>query len=444
MSASLDDMLRSAPPDDRFAETLADVGLEARVVPAADRAAFGAWLQVVARGFLGPERSDEEIESARERLGYRRMTGVYDPAASVADAPVATFASWVGELSVPGDAGVPACAISSVTVAPTHRRRGIARAMMESELRLAASLGIPVAVLTVSESTIYGRYGFAPAAASAEWRLDTRRASWIGPLPGGRVDFVPRERWRDLAEELHERVRLHDAGELGMPGGHWDTFAGTRPDAKEAGSRRAIRYADESGAVRGLALYSVKEDPHDFTKATATIHYLLAETADAYAALWRFFVELDLVAEVRADELSTDEPLLWMISDQRAATVTVRDHQYVRVLDVKAALEARLFGAPGRLVLEVSDPLGHAAGEWLLEVAPDGSGAVSALHGGGAAGVAADAVRVRLGVAELSAAYLGGVSLATLAAAGRVVSTDAVAAARILSWHRAPRLSFWY
>ena len=62
---------------------------------------------------------------------------------------------------------------------------------------------------------------------------------------------------------------------------------------------------------------------------------------------------------------------------------------------------------------------------------------------------------VVLGIAELSATYVGGVSLATLAAAGRVRVTDAshegpdgtgpiAAATRLLSWHTAPRLSFWY
>ena len=54
------------------------------------------------------------------------------------------------------------------------------------------------------------------------------------------------------------------------------------------------------------------------------------------------------------------------------------------------------------------------------------------------------AVEVALGITELSAVYLGGVSLATLAAAGRVTTPDASAAARILSWHVAPRLSIWY
>lgn len=429
----------AAPADSEFAKRLAAQGLVPRVVASDDEPGFGSWIQAVARGFLDGERSAEDVATAHGLLGYRRKTGVYDDAAPQPDMPVATFASWVAELAVPGGRGIPVSAISSVTVAPTHRRRGLARAMMEGELRLAAAEGLPAAVLTVSESTLYGRYGFAPAAASALWTIRTKRTAWTGPVPGGRVDFVPRERWRSVAEDLHERSRLRNAGEITMPGGHFDRFAGTRPDVKDAAARRAVQYSDEAGTVRGAALYVVKEDHEDFASSRVDVLYLLAETPDAYAALWRFFVELDLIGEVRADELAVDEPLLWMISDQRAATVTVRDHQYVRILDVKAALEARRYDAPGRLLLEISDPLGHAAGRWLLDVDADGTGTVTR-----AAADQEDAVAVRLGVTELSAAYLGGVSLATLVDAGRVETTDAAAAARVLGWHRAPRLSFWY
>ncbi|MGA7149405.1 MAG: sterol carrier protein domain-containing protein, partial [Microbacterium sp.] len=226
-----------------------------------------------------------------------------------------------------------------------------------------------------------------------------------------------------------------------VPGGHWDNFAGTRPDAEKAGEKRAVQYTDESGEVRGLALYSVKENHDDFTKATVQVSYLLAETHDAYAALWRFLLELDLVAEVNADELSVDEPLRWMIADQRAATVTLRDHQYVRILDVPVALEARSFGAPGRIALDVSDPLGIGGGRFLLEVDQDGRGRVSPWEGDTAPD---GSVEVALGIEELSAVYLGGVSLATLTAAGRVQTPDAATAARVFSWHTAPKLSIWY
>ncbi|MHC2999488.1 acetyltransferase [Microbacterium sp. HJ5] len=429
-----------APVNEASRARLAGNGLDYRVVPV-DGEGFAPWLQVVARGFQDGERSDEQVAASRERSGYRRVTGVYDPSAPMAESPVATIASWIGQLTVPGGAALPSCAISAVTVAPTHRRRGIARAMLEGELGAAVSSGAPLAMLTVSESTLYGRYGFAPAAASASWRIETKRATWIGPRPEGRVDFIPRERLRELAPALHERVRLRDAGEIDVPGSHWDGFAGTSPTAEKAGEKRAVQYADATGEVRGLAIYSVKENHDDFTKASVRVGYLLAENDDAYAALWRFLLELDLVAEVTADELSVDEPLRWMIADQRAARVTIRDHQYVRILDVVTALEARRFGAPGVLALDVADVLGHASGRYVLSVDADGRGTVSDWGDGGAP---EGAVEVALGIEELSAAYLGGVSLATLAAAGRVRSTDASAAARVLAWHTAPRLSIWY
>jgi predicted acetyltransferase len=53
------------------------------------------------------------------------------------------------------------------------------------ELRTAAELGVPIAALTVSESTIYGRFGFASAAQAAHWEIDTRHVRWAGPTPAG-------------------------------------------------------------------------------------------------------------------------------------------------------------------------------------------------------------------------------------------------------------------
>lgn len=430
---------RAGPVDESSRARLAESGLDYRRV-SVEGDEFPAWLQSVARGFQDGERSAEQVASSRESSGYRRLTGVYDPAAPVAEAPVATIASWLGELTVPGGAVVPSCAISAVTVAPTHRRRGVARAMLEGELRAADDAGIPVAMLTVSESQLYGRYGFAPAAAGASWQIETRRAAWIGPRPQGRVDFVSRARVREVLPVLHERARRAVPGEIDVPGSHWDNFAGTTPVAEKAGEKRAVQYTDAAGEVRGAAVYAVRENHDDFTKASVSVHYLLAETDDAYAALWRFLLELDLVAEVHAGELSVDEPLWWMIADQRAAKVTVRDHQYVRILDVVAALEARRFGAAGRLVLDVEDPLGLATGRFLLDAGADGAGRVRRL----ADDEHPDAVTASMGIAELSATYLGGVSAATLAAAGRIRTRDAATAARVLSWHTAPRLSIWY
>src|SRR5690606_20457628 len=133
---------------------------------------------------------------------------------------------------------------SSVSVAPTHRRRGVARAMLEAELRTASALGLPLAMLTVSESTIYGRFGFAPAAMTANLLIDTRRAKWDGRLPGGRLRFVSQEEARELLPVLSERSQRTGVGEIEVWGLRWDQFTGLVPGeaADEAKKLRCVRY----------------------------------------------------------------------------------------------------------------------------------------------------------------------------------------------------------
>ncbi len=150
------------------------------------------------------------------------------------------------------------------------------------------------------------------------------------------------------------------------------------------------------------------------------MHYLSTETDEAYAALWRFLLEVDLVTEVRAWHRPVDEPVRWMVRDQRGIKQTVTDHQWVRILDVKAALEGRGYEHDGRLELEVSDELGFAAGRFILDVV-DGTATVTP-GGSGTTPVT---------VQELSAAYLGAVPPTTPELG-------------LLRTARAPFLPVWY
>lgn len=433
---SLADTFHSAALDDSLRSAIEAQGLRVDRVGDDDRAGADRWLDAMSRGFLDGERTDTQRAESFERSRYRRKIGVYDPQAVQPDEPVATFASWGAELTLPGRVTVPMCAVSSVTVAPTHRRRGILSRVMAGELRTAVSLGYPIAGLTVSESGIYGRFGFAPAAAAASWEISTRRARWIGPDAPGRLDFVTREQGRDAAAALHERFRLTSPGEIDMPGGHWDRFFGTRPDAEKAEKLRAVQYRSPAGAVDGVALYTITENDDEWAASTADVVLLLAATDDAYAGLWRFLLSLDLVGTVRAGELSVDEPLWWMIADQRAARISIRDHQYLRILDVPAALEARRYDVDDVVALEVADPLEIADGTFVLSAGEEpGVDVVEPPLG---------VPLVRLGVAELSAILLGGVSPVTLARAGRIRTDDPHRIARVFASTTVPRLSFWY
>lgn len=429
------------PIDPISADRLSAQGLRLGTVDTTDAAAFRVWLEAETRGFHGPLMNDRQVTEQTTGLTHRRSTGVWDDSIADAESPVATVSGWPMALTVPGERSIDTWGISAVTVAPTHRRRGIARAILESELRTASALGLPLAILTVSESTIYGRYGFAPAALTANFTIDTSRAAWAGPVPGGRVQFLSIQELAEQGPEIIERVRLATPGQVEFDGTLWTRLVGTTGDPEENRKLRCARYDDESGAAQGFVIYSVTETPNDYSRHTIDVKYLSSATDDAYAALWRFLLEQDLVTTITALLRPVDEPLQWMVTDFRAVSGITQDHLWVRVLDVPTALEARSYPVDATLVVSVTDPLGFAQGAFSI-VVRDGEATVSSVDE-----TTSDAATIALGVNELGALYLGTVSATTLERAGRLRSVTAGAAEiadSLFRSARAPWLSIWF
>jgi predicted acetyltransferase len=133
---------------------------------------------------------------------------------------------------------------------------------------------------------------------------------------------------------------------------------------------------------------------------------------------------------------SWDEPIMHMVDEPRTLGGRQTDSLWLRITDVPAALRRRRYLTPIDLVLEIDDPLlPENAGRWRLRA--DGP-AAPATCVPAPDGAAADLV---CDVADLAAAYLGGVSLATLAAAGRVREANPGAlasASTAFAWYRAP------
>ena len=437
----------AVPLDETSRAALAERGLGYVTVDPSEEGgeSFARWSEAVNRGFLGERSTPEQIESWRTRAVGSRVVGVTDPAGALPEQPVATVQSWAAELTVDDGRTIPSWGISAVTVSSTHRRRGIARALLGGELRAARDAGLPIAGLTVSEATIYGRYGFGPAAGATRWRIDARRAGWVGPQPvrdgRGRLDPVEREAVQSDLRELFGRIRVTRPGEFEPEEAFFVGFSGLNP-AKPDLKLRGVRYTDAAGVTRGVITYRMSENMEDYRSSTMDVDLLLAETTDAYAALWHYALTHDLVGTVNAGELSTDEPLRWMVEDQRALRVTESDHHWLRILDVPHALAARGYRTSGAFVLDVVDPLGIAGGTFRLEIDDDGNGVVTPAD---AAATPGEGV-VRLGISELSSLYLGGVSSRTLLAAGRIETDDATAARFDAAFAavRPPLLSYWY
>jgi predicted acetyltransferase len=66
--------------------------------------------------------------------------------------------------------------LSMVGVAPTHRRRGVLRAMYVELHQRIADAGYPLAGPTASEGGIYGRFGYGPATMERVLTIDRRFA----------------------------------------------------------------------------------------------------------------------------------------------------------------------------------------------------------------------------------------------------------------------------
>ncbi|NUU06074.1 GNAT family N-acetyltransferase [Leifsonia sp. C5G2] len=424
----------TAPLDETSRAALAATGLRYAVLDNDDAAALEGWIRADFRGFHGKRPSAEVLEEARGSFAGRRNTGVYDDEGATSD-PVGTVNTWPAPLTVPGGARVDSWAISSVTVAPTHRRRGIATALLGGELRTAHALGLPLAILTVSESVIYGRWGFGPATWATAWSVDTKRVRWAGGETPGRLSFAEPAEYEETGARVLDRVMASRAGEIGLEPYLAKRLIGPMKGDPDADKLRLVRYDSAEGEPEGFVTYVLKDDPEDdFTRHTVVVNHLAAATPEALRALWRFLIELDLVAEVKVWTRGVDEPYQSLVNDIRGARVTeLQDHLWVRILDVPAALQARTYEQDGSLVIDVADDLGLAGGRFRLTVR-DGRAEVEATE---------DAADVSLPVAALGSAYLGHDVVRGLALAGRIQG-DAEALDRLFRTAVPPRLSTWF
>lgn len=362
------------------------------------------------------------------------LRGVYlsadDPARRE---PVGTFVDWTSRLTTSPGAELPVWMISNVTVSPGHRRRGILRAMMTASLEEAVAAGVPVAALTASESTIYGRFGFGAASTARTVRVDVRGDVVLAADAAGRTDedagTVLREDPRELAgvvEALHDRVRRGTPGSVHRPTGHvirWEDRSAAKNDGKGSGLFAAV-HRDADGAVQGVALY--RFDGWQKEPTTVSVEVFLAATDAAARQLWRYLTRLDLIERLRMTRCPDDGGLEQVLADRRRVrTKSVWDDLYLRVLDVPVCLGGRGYApeVAGEVVLAVADAAGHAAGTWRLRVA-DGVGRAERLADDARADLALD-------VAHLSAVWLGGVRAGALVRAGVVDEREPGAAARL-------------
>jgi predicted acetyltransferase len=349
------------------------------------------------------------------------------------------------ELTLPAAPGRPhpvvsAPGVTAVGVLPTHRRRGIQRSLLTRQLADFRERGECVAMLGASESVIYRRYGYGLAASFRRVAISTRHSAFLDQVTDpGRVRLLDADEAAKIVPGVHDRARRLRPGDVSRPSGWWERHFRDREDHRQGGAARFYAvHESPAGEPDGYLSYRYR---HHWSGEGIQEHQV--EAVDVYplepavhAALWRYLLDLDLVTEVIGRSQPVDDPLRWRLADPRRLRAEgLGDHLWVRLIDVPAALSARGYSNEGRVVLEVEapdDPV--AAGRYTLESGPDGASCRPARRG--------EAADLAMVLPDLGAAYLGGVAVSTLAAAGRVAErttgavarADAMFASRPMPW----------
>lgn len=394
---------------------MAAMTLDIRTISSPDE--FPEWLRAAGIGFLrASELTDEEVRGRREGKDLSRFQGAFEGSRCVG-----TFRTIRQELTVPGGAALPSCGVSSVTVTPTHRRRGLLSRMMAGAMEEAKERGDAVASLVAAEHLIYGRYGYGPASWATSWEVEVARTGldkrYAGPGDGGRVDIVDMAELRRVGPELYDRYRAqpHRQGIVDRDALWWRTHTGELryPNDGFAPHFCAV-YRDADGVPQGVVTYSLDEHWNaELPDYTAQVKSLFATGPAAERALWHFVLSIDWVARVRSGQRAPDDVLPQLLPDPRAARITTQaDFLWLRPLDVPRMLESRTYAAAGTLVLELHDPAGLAGGRYRLEAGegPDGAKCVPTREDAG----------LTMETGALGTLYLGDESATRLAALGIV------------------------
>jgi predicted acetyltransferase len=295
--------------------------------------------------------------------------------------------------------------VTWVGVLPTHRRRGLLTSLMTQLLGDLHERGEAVAALWASEGAIYQRFGYGPAAWDIAMTIPSRAPFTRTVTTDGVALAAP-----DAAvlAPIHERVAATTPGWFARDDAWW-SYRLFDPESRRSGASplRCVLAGDD-----GYALYSTKQEwSNGGSSSTVHVRELVASNPEVRARLWRYLLDLDLMKTVKTHLTAVDEPLLHLLAEPRATVPVLKDNLWVRLVDVAAALSARSYATDVDVVLEVSD-----------ETCPWNAGRLRLTGGldGATCTATTDEAEVAVRATDLGAAYLGGTTLTSRAAAGHV------------------------
>jgi predicted acetyltransferase len=373
------------------------------VRPCGDLAEFSSALLSIGQ-YFGNEVDPEGEKRFTRMIPLERMHAAWDDGQIVGGAGAFPF-----QMSVPG--GTLQCAGTTVVgVAPTHRRRGVLRAMMRAHLDDAHERGEPIAALWASEETIYGRFGYGPAAFAGEVAIPREHNQFRAPRErAGTMRIVEKEEALQAFPALWEAQARERPGMFIRSKDWWELRTMRDPSERRDGAGpKRFALLELDGEPAAYAIYRHKMDwDNGVSAGKVVVVEAIGSSAAALVEIWRYLLDIDWIASINGWLLPPDHPLFFVLAQTRRMRYRSGDGLWMRLLDVGTALSGRTYPEDGEVVFDVRDAFcPWNEGRWKLA-------------GGNAERTDADA-DLALDVSTLGAAYLGGIRFAQLAQGGQV------------------------
>ena len=299
----------------------------------------------------------EDWSKGSEKVDHNRLIGAYDEETK---SIVGTGGADKFDITVPGGNSLSMAGIAYMGTAPTHKRKGIFRLMMNNLHSQAKDRGDSLAGLWASQSLLYSRFGYGLATLREDWMINAKSTQLNKSSDSKiKIRFVNKKLALKEIPEIYNSVWKKQNGFTDRSQGYWDYLLYENDNtiynkSGMSGLFFVISYVDNKPT--GYVFYNINKESgiaHEDDKGELIIQELVSQDSDSNIALWNFIFGIELVEKIIINRRGSSDPLYFLLENPRMLSRNIIDGLWVRIINPIKMLESRSYNSTGKLILEI-------------------------------------------------------------------------------------------